>query len=218
MGNIREIPFKDTLRFKKSDCIFLLNKPLMYRSSVLTSNIDLYNEQLFRKDTAEITYKALLGLGIFKNVTIQFLKSKNFGNKLDCYIICNPLIKQSITIETEGINTSGNLGFDGSVVYQNKNIFRGGELFELKFQGAFIAQHQLTSEKSTPVNGIQNTFNTIQFGPEATFSVPRAFFPFSLLPFKKEMAPHTFVKSSLNYQARSEFSRIITSVKYGFNA
>ena len=68
--------------------------------------------------------KALLGLGIFKNVTIQFLKSKNYSNKLDCYIICNPLIKQSITAETEGINTSGNLGVDGSLVYQNKNFFK----------------------------------------------------------------------------------------------
>jgi outer membrane protein assembly factor BamA len=214
IGNVRETPFKDTLHVKKSDCIFLLNKPLIYRPAVLTTNINIYNDQLFRKDTAEITYKALLGLGIFKNVTMKFLKSKNFSNKLDCYIICNPLIKQSITVETEGINTSGNLGIDGSIVYQNRNIFKGGELFELKFQGAFIAQRQFNTDQT---NQIQNTFNTIQFGPEATFSVPRAFFPFSLFPFKKEMAPHTFVKSSVNYQARPQFDRVITSVNYGFN-
>lgn len=216
-GNLREAAFKDTLRFAKSDAIFLLNKKLAYRPSLIYSNIDIHKDHLFRKDTAEITYKALLGLGIFKNVTIQFLKSLDNNSKLDCYIVCIPLIKQSITAETEGINTSGNLGVDGSLVFQNKNFFKGGELFEIKFQGAFIAQRQFNNDKNPNINEIQKTFNTIQFGPEATFSVPRAFFPFSLLPFKKEMAPHTFVKTSVNYQARPEFSRVITDVNYGFN-
>ncbi len=217
IGDVTKAPFKDTLRVKKSDCIFLLNQPMLYRTSVLISNIDIYNNQLFRKDTAEITYKALLGLGVFKSVSIKFFKSTNYSNKLDCYIICNPLIKQSVTAETEGINTAGNLGVDGSIVYQNKNFFRGGELVELKFQGAFIAQQQFKSDQSASLNTLQKTFNTIQFGPEATFSVPRAFFPFSLLPFKKEMSPHTFVKTSLNYQARPIYSRVITSVNYGFS-
>jgi len=219
IGNLRELNFKDTVRAKKSDCVFLLNKPLGYRTGVITHRIELYKGQLFKKDTAEITYKGLLGLGIFKNVTITFLKSRDFNNRLDCYIVCNPLLKQSLTAETEGINTSGNLGIDGSVVYQNRNIFRGGELFEFKMQGAFIAQRQF-NENTTDIpdiTNIQKTFNTIQFGPEVTFSVPRAFFPFSLLPFKKEMAPHTFVKSSANYQSRTEFSRVITAVNYGFS-
>ncbi|MCW3076047.1 MAG: hypothetical protein JWO32_656 [Bacteroidetes bacterium] len=216
-GNLREASFKDTVRFAKSDAIFLLNKKLAYRPSLIYSNIDIHKEHLFRKDTAEITYKALLGLGIFKNVTIQFLKSLDNNSKLDCYIVCIPFIKQSLTAETEGINTSGNLGVDGSLVFQNKNFFKGGELFEIKLQGAFIAQQQFNNDKNPNINEIQKTFNTIQFGPEATFSVPRAFFPFSLLPFKKEMAPHTFVKTSVNYQARPEFSRVITDVNYGFN-
>jgi outer membrane protein assembly factor BamA len=219
-GNLREIPFKDTMKVAKSDVLFLLNKPLAYRTAVIYKNIDIYKGQLFRKDTAEITYKALLGLGIFKTVTIQFLKNPDNSSRLDCYIVCNPLVKQSITAETEGINTSGNLGVDGSLVYQNKNIFRGGELFEVKLQGAFIAQQQLGGEQTqdlTDITEIHKTFNTLQFGPEATFSVPRAFFPFSLLPFRKEQSPHTFVKSSVNYQSRPEFSRIITDVDYGFN-
>ncbi|MCE3228722.1 MAG: hypothetical protein K0S32_3273 [Bacteroidetes bacterium] len=220
-GNLREVPFKDTMKVEKSDVLFLLNKPLAYRSAVIYKNIDLYKGQYFKKDTAEITYKALLGLGIFKNVTITFLKHPEYSNRLDCYIVCNPLVKQSITAETEGINTSGNLGVDGSLVYQNKNFFRGGELVEIKLQGAFIAQQQLGGEEApqdfTDLAEIHKTFNTLQFGPEATFSVPRAFFPFSLLPFKKEQSPRTFVKSSVNYQSRPEFSRVITDIDYGFN-
>jgi outer membrane protein assembly factor BamA len=226
IGKVRDANFKDTIRVKNRSLVYLSNSKLPYRKVLIANYVDLYKGQLFRKDTAEITYRQLIGLGIFKNVSIQFFKSSNYSNKLDCYIICNPLIKQSITAETEGTNTSGNLGINGAILFQNRNTFRGGELLELKLQAAISAQSQLSNNSSPIVNSIddvsdlrklQGAFNTVQFGPEFDFSVPRAFFPFSLLPFKKEMSPRTFLKTSLNYQARSEFARVINTVDYGFS-
>lgn len=126
-------------------------------------------------------------------------------------------------METEGINTFGNLGVDGSAIYQNRNLFKGAESIEFKIQGALTAQRQFNTDDQLAVSDvssltrIQQIFNTFQFGPEIKFSVPRAFFPFSLLPFKNEMAPRTFVKVALNYQARAEFVREIFSFDYGFN-
>ncbi|MDO9000810.1 MAG: BamA/TamA family outer membrane protein [Bacteroidota bacterium] len=223
--NVRDVRFTDTVKTKRDGTVFLLNEPLSYRQPIILNNTDIYRGQWFRKDTSELTYKQLLGLGIFKNVTIQFLRTPDFSNRLDCYIICNPLLKQSLTAETEGTNTNGNLGIDGSIIYQNKNFFRGGELIELKLQAAISAQKQLSKDTTyigsitdiADLGRLQRTFNTIQFGPEFTFSVPRAFFPFSLIPFKKDMLPRTYIKSSLNYQSRPEFSRIITNINYGFS-
>lgn len=225
IGNVREIAFKDTIKTKKEGMFFLSNNLMAYKQSIILNNTDIYKGQWFRKDTSENTYKQLSGLGIFKNVNIKFIKNTEYTNRLDCYIICNPLPKQSITTETEGTNTSGNLGIDGSIVYQNKNFFKGGELVELKLQAAISAQKQLTQDTSsfssitdiTDLNRLQRTFNTIQFGPEFTFSVPRAFFPFSLIPFKKDMLPRTYIKTSLNYQSRPEFSRVISDIDYGFS-
>lgn len=219
IGNIRDAAFKDTIRDAKTGLQFLLNKPLSFRKTLLMNNIDIYKGQLFKRDTAQQTYKQLLGLGVFRNVTIQFLVNRDNPNGLDCYIICVPLLKQSITAETEGTNTSGNLGVDGSLLYQNRNFFKGGELVELKMQGALSAQTQFNTEEENAgtLSKFSNTFNTLQLGPEFTFAVPRAFFPFSLLPFKKDMSPRTYVKSSFNYQARPQFNRIITSIDYGFN-
>jgi len=225
IGNVREIAFKDTIKTKREGTFFLNNNLMAYKQSIILNNTDIYKGQWFRKDTSEITYKQLSGLGIFKNVNIKFIKNTDYTNRLDCYIICNPLLKQSITTETEGTNTSGNLGIDGSIVYQNKNFFKGGELVELKLQAAISAQKQLTQDTSsfssitdiTDLNRLQRTFNTIQFGPEFTFSVPRAFFPFSLIPFKKDMLPRTYIKTSLNYQSRPEFSRVISDIDYGFS-
>ncbi|WP_317899566.1 translocation and assembly module lipoprotein TamL [Aurantibacillus circumpalustris] len=225
IGNPRDHYFKDTVISKKKGLIFLLNKPLAYKRRIIVYNTDVYSGQLYRKDSAQLTYKQLLGLGIFKNVTIQFLVNQSKSNELDCYIICNPLVKQSITSETEGTNTSGNLGIDASVLYQNRNFAKGGELIELKLQGSIAAQKPLTTEDagvsgsngSGSLNKFQQTFNTIQFGPELSFSVPRAFFPFSLLPFRKDQQPRTYIKTSLNYQTRPEFSRVISTLNYGFS-
>lgn len=219
IGNIRDANFKDTLRTGSEGMMFLLNKPIAFRPSVIVNNIDLYRGQLFRRDSAQLTYRELLSLGIFKNVSIQFLVNQDYSDQLDCFIICNPLVKQSLTAETEGTNTSGNLGIDGSIVYQNRNFFKGGEYFETKLQGALVAQSQFKSQDNGQgaISQLPTTFNTLQFGPELTFAVPRAFFPFSLLPFRKEMSPRTYVKSSVNFQKRPEFSRVITSIDYGFS-
>jgi hypothetical protein len=218
IGNVREASFPDTLDPGTKGALFLLRKPLAYKPALLLDNIDIYKGQVFRKDSAQQTYKQLLGLGTFKTVIISFLQSAAYPDRLDCYIICVPLIRQSITAETEGTNTFGNLGIDGSLNYQNRNSFRGGELVELRLQGSIAAQSQLrVVEDEQSVAELPRTFNTIQFGPEFSFSVPRAFFPFSLLPFRRDMSPRTYVRSSFNYQRRPDFSRTITSLDYGFN-
>lgn len=218
VGNVRDLQFNDTLKAKKNKLLFLLNQKMPYRESLITDNVSIYKDGWFKRDSAEFTYKQLLGLGVFKNVTIQFYPNRDNSNQLDCFIICSPLIKQSITLQPQLTNTYGNLGIDGSFIYQNKNLFKGGELLELKLAGSIAAQAQFNSQSTSGSNieQLPQTFNTIQFGPELTFAVPRAFFPFSLLPFKKEAAPRTYIKSGLNYQSRPEFSRIINSIDYGF--
>lgn len=220
-GNIREIQIKDTTVPANKDVKFLHNIPLRYKATLLADFIKLQKGALFIRDTAEATFKSLLGLGIFKGVTIQFFKSDEFPAKLDCYIICTPLIKQSITLETELINTGSSRGIDGSMIYRNKNLFKGGEVIQIKMQGALTAQNQIddTKEQTDPfsVSRIQQLFNTFQVGPEITFSVPRAFFPFSLFPFKNEMLPRTYFKTGLSYQATDRYERNIVSFEYGLS-
>ena len=218
IGNVLEAPFKDSIKSRLNEFIFLTNDNLAYKQSLFLNNINVYKGQWFRKDSAEQTYKQLLSLGVFKNVTIQFFLNNKTLHGLDCYIVCSPMIKQSITSQLEGTNTSGNIGIDGSVVYQNRNFFKAGELLELKLEGNIIAQTQFNSDNTTDnsINQLQKKFNTIQFGPELTFSIPRAFFPFSLLKFKKSVMPQTFIKTSLNYQSSPKFNRVITDINYGF--
>ncbi|MBX3163456.1 MAG: BamA/TamA family outer membrane protein [Bacteroidetes bacterium] len=225
LGNIRDAHFSDTSSTRREGTVFLLNDDMAFKKRLLLRNIDIYRGQLFRRDTAQQTYKQLSGLGVFRNVTIQFFENDTYkDNRLDCYIVCNPLKKQQFGMEVQGTNTSGNLGIDGNVLYQNKNSFKGGELLEFRIRGALIAQRQLSQDSNyikrlndiADFRKLQETFSTIQFGPELRFSVPRAIFPFSLFPFRKDQQPRTYVKTSLNYQTSPVFSRVIADIEYGF--
>ena len=216
-GSYKNEYFSDSIYHE--DLIFMVKEKLRYKYSIITNNVEFFKGQVFQKNLAEKTYKRLLNLGVFRTILIQYVKNPNYNDQLDCYIICSPIIKQAINIETEGTNTSGNLGVDGSILYQNRNLRRGAELLEFSLNGAIIAQKQFSDKKQTDlssVQSVQNTFNTIQFGPALRFSVPRAVFPFSVLPFKKDAFPRTFISSSLNFQQRPEFSRTITNINYGF--
>jgi outer membrane protein assembly factor BamA len=214
-GSYKNEYFKDSIR--EEDFLFLANHPLRYRKTVITNNIEFFKGQLFQKNLAEKTYKRLLNLRVFRTVNIQFVRNQLYSDQLDCYIICSPLIKQAISIETEVTNTQGNYGLDGSLLYQDKNLLRGAELLELRLSGAVIAQKQFNTTQQTDINKVNETFNTIQFGPSMKFSVPRVVFPFSIFPFRKDAFPQTFINTSLNYQSRLEFTRVITDVDYGFS-
>ena len=201
----------------------LHNKKMLFHEKDLTRDISIYPGQLYQQNLAEETYKGLSSLKVFKSVFIQYIQNPNFPDKLNCYIVCQPLVKQSITLETEGNYTSGNYGLAGSLVFQNKNAFGGAELVELKLKGSLNAQKQFNTSQTTNIEDVQNTFNTVQFGPELNIYFPRPLFPFTLFYHKKNVnekryfiQPKTILNLSVNYQSRPEFDRTISTISYGF--
>ncbi|MCX8143221.1 MAG: BamA/TamA family outer membrane protein [Bacteroidia bacterium] len=234
-GSFKNAYFKDTL--KVEDIYFLYNEPLLFNPHSIASQIKMHSNDIFNKEVAEETYRRLTNVGIYRSVLIQFddIKEKDStGNfLLNAYIITQPIKKQYVSLEVEGTNTSANLGVDGSFIYSHRSLFGGGEKIDFKITGALIAQKQLYSSQQsltqsnlgslTDINNItnlnentiKNTFNTIQIGSELKISIPRDFFPFSLLKFKKDAA-RTYFNVSTNYQSRIEFARTISNLSYGF--
>ena len=220
-GNSSDIYMKDTAYYNGFKVLH--NKKLQFRLNDLTRDISLAEGQLYQKDLAEESYKGISALKVFKSVFLQFVKNASYEDKLDCYIVCQPLVKQSITIESEGTNTSGNLGIAGSLVFQNKNTFKGAELVELKLNGSLTAQKQFNTTQTTDIKNVTSTFNTIQFGPQLNIYFPKPLFPFTLFYYKKNhnekryfVQPRTILNLSINYQERPEFARTISSISYGF--
>ena len=221
-GKANDTYMKDTAEY--NGLKILHNHKLSLREKDLTRDITIAPGQLYQQNLSEETYRGLSSLKVFKSVYIQYIKNPNFSDRLDCYIACSPVIKQSLTIETEGTNTSGNLGIAGSIVFQNKNAFRGAELVELKLKGSLIAQKQFNNTQSgTNLENVKNTFNTVQFGPEINIYFPRPLFPFTLFYYKKDAnekryftQPKTVLNLSVNYQSSQLYFRTISNVSYGF--
>lgn len=221
-GKATDIYMKDTTYF--NGLSILHNKDLAIKRKDLYRSIFISSGQLYQQNLAEETYRDLSSLRIFKSVFLQFVKNPYSSEKLDCYIICQPVVKQSITMDVEGTNTSGNLGVAGSLVFQNKNTFKGAELLELKLKGSLTAQKTVNSaDEIANLTEIQKIFNTFQFGPELSVYFPKPLFPFTLFYYKKDASekryfsqPKTILNMSLNYQSSQLFNRTIANISYGF--
>jgi hypothetical protein len=198
---------------------FLHQQKLQFRPSMLSHLITVTQNSFYNYSAAEETYKRLSDLHAFRNINIVFDTVPGKSDQLNMFVQMTPVMKQSYTAEAEGTNTAGNIGIAGSLIYQNRNIFKGAELMEIKLKGGLTAQKSFGAQNDnfdpTQANAF---FNTIQFGPEFNLYFPRAFFPwpFNHVKFKPSASPKTILTSSGNYQKRPEFGRTIINLSYGY--
>ena len=202
----------DTLR--ADDYYFLHAGRMRYKTRVILSAVFIRKGELYQLKNVEDTYKRLSDLKAFKTIAITFKQAAQ-GDYLDCFIQMNPVLKQSYTFETEGTNTSGSLGFSSSIVFQNRNLLRGAELFELRLKGGIEAQQVFGDQGQTSINQVSRQFNTVELGPELNITIPRFLVPFRLKPSNRSNPKTTFT-SSLIYQRRPDYTRYITNLSFGY--
>jgi outer membrane protein assembly factor BamA len=207
---------RDTLRMEDS-FIFLYHQKLHYKTNIIRNAIFLHKGELYQDQNYEATYKRLSELRAFKQVTVELVPAIN-GQKdqLDCVIRLTPVAKQFITVAGEGINTGGNLGVTGSVVYQNKNTLKGAEILELKMKAALEVEKLVTNIGTLQNQKIFLPFNTYELGPEINLYVPRALFPFNLFLIRKSSSPRTTFTSYYNFQQRPDYTRSILNMGYSY--
>jgi outer membrane protein assembly factor BamA len=200
---------KDTLHI--NDCYIINNNDLKFKPRLILDAVFISKGELFQQQHADQTYRRLSELKYFKSIQIQFTVSDQ--NQLECYIYLSTTPKQSISVETEGINTSGTLGVAGNLVYKNKNVLKGGELFEYKIKGALEVQ----KTRSDNENLLNPTlpFNTLELGSEATLIIPRFLLPFNIKGRKSNNAKTSF-SGNYNFQRRPDFGRSLGNLAFGY--
>lgn len=209
--------YSDTIPYK--DYFFLTNrKKIRFRKKDIINKIYIHPNQLFNQEFIEESYARLSDFKAFKNININIKTVPTQKDRLDCYVLLTPVLKQTFTMEAEGTNTSGNLGAAGSFVYQNRNSLNGGEVLELKLRGGLIAQKNFNVSESDETFGFTNlkAFNTFEFGPEMNFYVPKPLFPFNLFHYRKNAGPQTIFHSSVSFQQNNRYVRTLTNASYGF--
>ena len=189
-----------------SDNRFKYNPDLFMRLNSLKSG------ELYGLDKVKQTFNAYSGLNQFQFVNIRFRKDtmEDDDDLLNCYINLMPMSKQSVSLDIEGTNTSGNLGVAGNLNYQHRNLFRNAEIFRVSLRGAMERQQWM-------VENVSNNFNTREMGVEASLSVPRLIGPGNWFRYFDRYLPQTVLTMGYNYQDRPDYTRTITNIKAGYN-
>lgn len=112
---------------------------LSFRPSVFTGNNMIKEDGLYRENDVQRTYGNFgqLGAVMFSNIKLE--ENDSLPNRLDCYITVHENKPRAVGAEIEGTNSAGDLGAALLLTYQNRNLFRGSELFSIKLRGAFEA-------------------------------------------------------------------------------
>jgi outer membrane protein assembly factor BamA len=203
----------DTTEYKGYYFIGAPGKPAIKYDLILQA-LYLKPAGVFNVTNTDQSESHLFSLKAFRLVNISYSDldaSRPYDGKersLNCNIQMTRLSKQSFNVELEGTNSSGNLGGAINFIYQNKNLFHGAEIFNIKLKGAYEA----LAQKDT-------LLSTKELGFEASLRLPVFLLPFVKTDnFIKKYNPTTIILASYNYQAMPFFyTRNMANATFGYN-
>ena len=151
----------------------------------------------------ERTYEALGRLSIIRyiNIDMQPVGADGDVGLLDATIYLARNKKMTASVELEGTNSEGDLGFGLGLTYQHRNLNHGSELLTTKLRGSY-------ESLSGNFDGLINNRYT-EFAGEVGIPLPRFECPFLSKSFKQRRLASTEFTFSANYQERPEYTRII---------
>ncbi|MBN2215456.1 MAG: BamA/TamA family outer membrane protein [Bacteroidales bacterium] len=204
---------------RNQDTIIHDGTKFIYRNKVNIKPQVIYNHHYILPDkTYDIrdynkTYRNLSSLGLFRFINIHYSESPDAKTDssgiypLDCQVELTPKNIQSYQHEIVGTNSYGDLGVRYNLLYQNLNLFRGAETFNLKFTGAFEALRY---------SGITDLSRTFELGTETRFEIPKFFLPFRMTEFVKKYSPKTVFALALNHRIEKQYVRTFANASYGY--
>ncbi len=203
---------RDTVRYNGIDIIY--GSDHYIKPKVLEEKCFIRPGELYRAYEADRTYEALAQLGILHSINIELAPAGSLGDNglLDAYIYLTRNKKQGVTLELEGTNSEGDLGFGVGLTYQHRNLGKVSDLFTAKFRMNY-------ESLSGNVSGLINNRYT-EYAGEVGITFPKFEFPFLSRQFKQRVKATTEFALSFNYQERPEYTRIIAGAawKYRWSA
>jgi outer membrane protein assembly factor BamA len=199
--------FTDTTRLPGFTYFHKGKIPLTVKT--ISKTIEMAPGELYRKIKEERTQNNLYSIRQFKFVNIQFLEDQNNSDSLKGWlngkIYLPTQVKQNYSFDVEGTNTSGNFGIAGNLNYQHRNLFRGGEIFDISLRGA--TERQLTEV---------GTFVMNELGTVVKLSLPGFWLPVDEKKMNLYSMPFTSFSASYNFQERYNYTRTIVNATFGY--
>lgn len=205
---------------KPYDMYFYSHGDPRIRPQTFGQVVQIHENDLFSLRKLKQTYRGLGNFRIFAITDIDFNTisppAADTG-LLDVSIKLQRAKVHAYSVEMEGTNSAGDLGLRGSLVYSNKNIFRGAELFRLSLRGGVEAQRVRTVPGSEGLASGSDLFNTYEFGINANLIIPRFLSPIKFRNFVLEYQPKTTFNLGYSSEIRSNYDRFITDATVSYD-
>jgi outer membrane protein assembly factor BamA len=202
------------------DTIFLNGNKVIYagKQKIKPMTVILPNRcspgSLYQLGNIKRTYSNYSSLELFRIVNINF---REIGQTMidtgkyryiDCQVELSPRKKQAYQFEIVGTNSDLDLGVRGNLLYNNYNLFRGAENFQVKLTTA--------AEWGKRANVEPNRRSMVEVGVEGSLTIPKFLVPFKAKEFSRKYNARTIINASYNYQDRREYLRTIANTSYSY--
>jgi len=220
----------DTTLLSRLDTVYYRGLNIIYekrpnlRPPVLRQAVPLYPNYVYNSSQVNRAYSDLMALGYFKSAKIAFEEQLRSADVTDivsfigasadstqtlytregyltCNILCTPTLKQSVKVDLEGSTTSSFYGLKATVGYQNRNIFRGAESFDVSFTAGYEFMKAPDAKKK----------RATEFGITTGLTFPRFLLPWRTGRQRSVVQPRTKVELSVNFQDRPYYRRTLSS-------
>ena len=176
------------------------------KKHVLSNNTFIESGTYYSSRDLQKTYNHFGRLQAVKYTNISFDEIPD-SMLLDCNIQVSTNKPSTISFQPEGTNTAGNLGAAASLTYQNRNLFRGSEVFSVELRGAFEAIRGL--------EGYSNE-NFEEYSVETSLTFPRFIAPFLSRDFVRRTNATSEVSFMYYLQNRPEYHRRVLSLSWRY--
>lgn len=199
--NESEKDAKPLVKYVFGDVKISYPQQMKIKEKVLTNLNTIRPGDTYSERVVNSTYSRLSSLGMLSSVNVELTQADS--NRINADIRLAQSRLQGFKINLEGSsNSSGLLGISPGLSFYHKNIFHGGETFNMSFMGNF----QFKPNSSVRSN---------ELGVSAGIRFPR--FLFLPLRWFQTTVPSTEIKASYNYQDRPEYKRNILSTSIGYS-
>ena len=197
------------------------------REKVLRQAVNLHPNYFYDAQAVQEAYAEIIRMGYFRSAAIIFEDVTDSakvnpvtyigeddlsGNAqttregyLKCTINCIPSLRQSYKIDLEGSMSSNFFGVGATLGYQNRNLFRGAELFDISLTGRY---EFLRTTGST---------GSYEIGGSTSVTWPRFLSPVPLDRQNRRLNKRTRFEMSLDYQDRPIYRRTLSGVRLAYS-
>lgn len=180
------------------------------RPEILPYYVFIRPNRYFNNHIVDYTYSSFSSLGAVSQVGIEIIPDEKDSALLDAKITLKPANLYNFRFGIDGTNSAGDLGMAAYVSFQQKNLFHGSEIFNIKLNGAF---EHINGNTEYDVK----TDNYYEYGGELSLNIPRILMFALPEKIKKQIGASTSFAFSANWRKRPEYNRSFLSLDWKYS-